>query len=63
MKKTIKRELKSPAQWGLAAIGAIAGIYQYLPELKLFLPPAVIPAVSVAAIVLHAIKGKLDAGE
>lgn len=63
MKKTIKREIKNPAQWGLAAIGAIAGLYPYLPELKLLLPPQVIPVVSVAAIVLHAIKGRTDAGE
>ena len=61
MKKTVKREIKNPAQWGLVAIGAIAGLYPYLPELKLLLPPQVIPAISAAAIILHVIKGNLDA--
>lgn len=61
MKKVIKRELKSPSQWALGTLGAIAGLTAFLPEAKAFLPPQVSLSVAVAAMVAKAIKGQLDA--
>lgn len=61
MKKAIKRELRSPSQWALGTLGAIAGLTAFLPEAKAFLPPQVSLALAVGAMAAKAIKRQLDA--
>lgn len=61
MKKAIKRELRSPSQWALGTLGAIAGLTAFLPEAKAFLPPQVSLALAVGAMAAKVIKRQLDA--
>lgn len=61
MKKAIKRELRSPSQWVLGTLGAIAGLTAFLPEAKDFLPPQVSLGLAVTAMVAKAIKRQFDA--
>jgi len=61
MKKAIKRELRSPSQWALGTLGAIAGLTAFLPEAKAFLPPQASLGLAVVAMVAKAVKRQLDA--
>lgn len=61
MKKAIKRELRSPSQWALGALGAIAGLTAFLPEAKAVLSPKLSLALAVGAMAAKAIKRQLDA--